>query len=81
MEQLTDVEVDMLIFERFPWTYGGAKENAIRDLFDCSATRYYQRLNALIDRPAALVAEPVVVNRLRRLRRQRAARGHRSGPQ
>ena len=43
-----------------------------------SATRYYQVLNALIDRPEALEADPLLVRRLRRLRaarqRQRSAR-------
>ena len=53
-------------------------ERAIRELFDMSATRYYQALNALLDRPEALAFEPVVV---KRLRRQRAARARsRSGP-
>jgi hypothetical protein len=37
-------------------------------------TRYYQLLNALIDRPEALAADPVTVGRLRRLRDLRAAR-------
>jgi len=69
---------EILSFERQWWKYAGAKEQAIRDLFDMSATRYYQVLNALIDRPEALVADPMLVKRLRRLRstrqRQRSAR-------
>ena len=69
---------EVLAFERQWWKYAGAKEQAIRDLFDMSATRYYQVLNALIDRPEALVADPMLVKRLRRLRstrqRQRSAR-------
>lgn len=36
-----------------------------------SATRYYQVLNALLDRPEAQEFEPMLV---KRLRRQRAAR-------
>ena len=71
-------EREILCFERQWWKYAGAKEQAIRDLFDMSATRYYQVLNALIDRPEALVADPMLVKRLRRLRstrqRQRSAR-------
>jgi hypothetical protein len=43
-----------------------------------SATRYYQVLNALIDRPEAVEYDPMLVKRLRRLRsarqRQRTAR-------
>jgi hypothetical protein len=69
---------EILAFERQWWKYAGAKEQAIRELFDMSATRYYQVLNALIDTPEALAADPMLVKRLRRLRasrqRQRSAR-------
>lgn len=69
---------EILAFERQWWKYAGAKEQAIRDLFGMSATRYYQVLNALIDTPAALAADPMLVKRLRRMRasrqRQRSAR-------
>jgi hypothetical protein len=69
---------EILAFERQWWKYAGAKEQAIRELFDMSATRYYQVLNALIDTPSALAADPMLVKRLRRLRasrqRQRSAR-------
>ena len=69
---------EILAFERQWWKYAGAKEQAIRDLFGMSATRYYQVLNALIDTPDALAADPMLVKRLRRLRasrqRQRSAR-------
>ena len=49
---------EILAFERQWWKYAGAKEQAIRELFDMSATRYYQVLNELIDTPAALAADP-----------------------
>ncbi len=69
---------EILAFERQWWRYAGSKEEAIKDLFDLSATRYYQVLNALVDRPEALVADPMLVKRLRRLRssrqKQRTAR-------
>jgi hypothetical protein len=69
---------DILDFERQWWKYAGAKETAVREKFDMSATRYYQVLNALIDRPEAVAADPLLVRRLRRLRatrqRQRSAR-------
>jgi len=72
---------EILEFERQWWKYAGAKETAIRDSFDMSATRYYQVLNALIDRPEALVADPLLVRRLRRMRaeRQRARSARRLG--
>ncbi len=80
-EGLSGQEQEMLAFERQWWKYAGAKEQAIRELFDMSATRYYQTLNSMIDRPAALAADPMLVKRLRRLRsgRQRARAARRLG--
>lgn len=69
--QLSDVEARMLEFERSWWRFGGAKEDAIREQFDMTATRYYQTLNRLIDTESALAADPTLVRRLRRLRRTR----------
>jgi Protein of unknown function (DUF3263) len=69
---LTDREQQILAFERQWWRHAGAKEQAIRDTFQLSATRYYQLLNGLLDNPAALAADPVLVGRLRRLRSTRA---------
>ena len=69
---LTRREHDMLTFERHWWRQAGAKETAIRDRFGVPPTRYYQVLNALVDRPDALAADPLLVRRLRRLRRARA---------
>jgi Protein of unknown function (DUF3263) len=69
--QLTEREKEILAFERRWWKHAGAKEQAIRDTFDLSATRYYQLLNGLLDNPAALVHDPVLVGRLRRLRSAR----------
>ena len=75
---LGDRDQQILAFERQWWKYAGAKEQAIREKFDMSSARYYQVLNALIDRPEALAADPLLVRRLRRLRasrqRQRQAR-------
>jgi len=76
--ELSERDRDILEFERQWWKYAGAKEQSIRDRFDMSATRYYQLLNALIDNPAALAGDPMLVKRLRRLRatrqRNRSAR-------
>ncbi|KRC46587.1 MULTISPECIES: DUF3263 domain-containing protein [unclassified Nocardioides] len=68
---LSDRDCAILEFERQWWKYAGAKETAVREQFDMSATRYYQVLNALIDRPEALAHDPLLVRRLRRLRSQR----------
>ncbi len=72
MPHLTDLERAVLAFERGRWNYSGAKDTAIAETFGLSATRYYQLLGTIIDRPAALEAEPMVVLRLRRLRQQRS---------
>ncbi len=76
--ELSGRDAAMLDFERQWWKYAGAKEQAVREKFDMSSTRYYQVLNALIDRPEALAHDPLLVRRLRRLRatrqRQRSAR-------
>lgn len=75
---LSERDCGILEFERQWWKYSGAKEAAVREKFDMSSTRYYQVLNALIDRPEALEHDPLLVRRLRRLRaarqRQRSAR-------
>jgi hypothetical protein len=68
---LGERDQEILEFERQWWKYAGAKETAIRESFDMSATRYYQVLNALIDRPEALAADPLLVRRLRRMRAER----------
>ena len=75
---LNERDEAILAFERQWWKYSGAKEQAIRELFDMSSTRYYQVLIALIDRNEALMYDPMLVKRLRRMRaerqRQRSAR-------
>ncbi|UYM06795.1 DUF3263 domain-containing protein [Solicola gregarius] len=78
---LSERDAAILDFERTWWQYAGAKEQAIREKFDLSATRYYQVLNALIDREDALAHDPLLVKRLRRLRhaRQRARSARRLG--
>lgn len=78
-DDLADQQRAILDFERQWWRFAGAKEQAIRDRFALSPTRYYQTLNALLDAPAALAYDPALVKRLRRLRATRLrARGHRS---
>jgi hypothetical protein len=75
---LDERERAILDFEREWWKFAGAKEQAIRERFDLSPTRYYQILGSLMDREEALAYDPMLVKRLRRMRaarrRQRAAR-------
>ena len=70
---LSELEIKMLDFERQWWRFAGAKESAIKELFDLTPPAYYQMLNNLIDREDALSAEPILVKRLRRLRESRTA--------
>ena len=81
VEGLTDRDRRIIDFERQWWKYAGSKESAIKELFDMSPTRYYQVLNALIDSPAALAFDPMLIKRLRRMRssRQRARTARRLG--
>ncbi|APU12464.1 MULTISPECIES: DUF3263 domain-containing protein [Actinoalloteichus] len=76
--ELTTRERAILAFERQWWKQAGTKEQKIRELFDMSATRYFQILNGLLDRKEALQADPMLVKRLLRQRggraRSRAAR-------
>ena len=53
----------------------GAREDAIRAELGISPFRYYQKLNSLIDDPAALSARPQLVRRLQRIRDQRVLGG------
>jgi hypothetical protein len=78
MEELSQRDLDILDFERSWWKHAGVKEQAIKERFDMSATRYYQLLNELLEQPAAMTHDPILVKRLKRLRvyrqRQRVAR-------
>lgn len=79
MPELTDTEREMLAFERGWFKYAGTKATAVRERFGMGMTHYYQVLGALIDRPEALAAEPLVVKRLVRLREVRRGRRTRVG--
>lgn len=73
---LTGVEARVLLFERAHPAAAdqGAKEHQVLAALGLSWTRYWQILNALIDHPAALAADPATITRLRRLREQRRGR-------
>lgn len=68
---LTDLESRMLDFEKSWWRHAGAKESSIKELFNLTPPSYYQLLNNLIDKKEALISEPILVKRLRRLRDNR----------
>ena len=71
MTALTDADKRILAFERGWWRFPGAKEREILEEFGLAATRYYQLLNELIDRPEAAEFDPALVARLRRQRVRR----------
>ncbi|MDY6055768.1 DUF3263 domain-containing protein [Micrococcus sp.] len=73
---LSEQERAVLDFEALTWRHGGAKDHAVRTRLGLSPTAYYQVLNGLLDRPAALAYRPLLVGRLRRARgtRRRADR-------
>jgi len=75
---LSDADKRILVFESGWWRFPGAKEREILEVFGFQATRYYQLLNELIDRPEAAQFDPALVARLRRQRvrrrRMRSAR-------
>ena len=85
LDELDELSLRILGFERAWASRLGPREAAIRAEFSVSAARYYQMLYALIETPAALRFDPVLVRRLQRLRdartRARAARTLRTDDQ
>lgn len=76
MDDLTDLERQILEFERGRWIHPGAKDEAVIKQFGLTPMRYQQWVMHLIDKPTAYAFDPVLVKRLRRLRDERAfARG------
>ncbi|HEY9499854.1 MAG TPA: DUF3263 domain-containing protein [Terrimesophilobacter sp.] len=65
---LSDRDMRILAFEHEWWRHAGAKDEAIRAEFGLNSARYYQLLNAVIDSPAAVVHDPMLVRRLQRVR-------------
>lgn len=80
-DSLSDRDREIIDFERSWWKYSGSKEQAVRELFDMSSTRYYQVLNGLLDSGDALAYDPMLIKRLRRerARRQRSRSARRFG--
>jgi len=68
---LTERDKSILDFERSWWAEPGVKETAIQERFELSASRYYQILGELLDAPEAMLHDPLLVRRLRRMRDNR----------
>lgn len=71
--ELSPLESAVLELEHRHFARPGDKERAIQDSFQLSPTRYFQIVNAMIDDPRVVCRDPVLVNRLRRLRSARRA--------
>jgi hypothetical protein len=70
-DDLTERERAIIEFEGAWFTLDEDRHDAIRARFACSVEEYNLELNRVIDHPAALVADPLVVRRLRRHRERR----------
>lgn len=70
---LGGLQLRVLEFEREWSARPGAKASAIRAEFGVAPARYYQMLSAVLDSPAALRHDPLLVRRLQRVRDARAA--------
>ena len=81
MVELSPRERAILTFEREWWKYAEAKDAGARSRLGLSPEEYYRALTEIIDRPAALAHDPLLVRRLRRQRltRQRQRQAGRLG--
>lgn len=68
--ELSEQDLKILAFETRWWKRAGSREQAIRDEFGLSSTRYHQLLNTLLDTPAAREHDPLLVGRLCRQREE-----------
>ena len=73
---LSDTDRAMIDLAGEFWRHEALREAAMRERFDLTPTRFWQRVNTLIELPEALMHSPIVVNRLRA--RRAGARGRRS---
>ncbi len=62
MSPLTTTDIAILALEARQWRYEGAKQQAIRDITGLTPTGYYQRLNQILDEPAAQAHDPLTVS-------------------
>lgn len=68
MAGLSEESRQILAFEERHRGHRGAKEIAIREAFGWHPSRYYARLNRIIEEPAALIEYPQLVYGLRERR-------------
>jgi Protein of unknown function (DUF3263) len=68
---LSEKDIRILDFETSWWHFPEPKDRAIREYLGMSSTRYYQALRRLVDDESAAVQYPLVIKRLRRMKRER----------
>lgn len=73
MSNLPLQEYEILEFARTRWRNSGPRDEAIRQRFGITSTRFFQLLNRIIDEPAAEVYDPDLVRRLRGRRASKAS--------
>jgi hypothetical protein len=69
--ELTERDRALLDFERTWWLLDVSRDDAIRARFQCSADEYYAELNRVLELPAAMDHDPLVVRRHQRRRARR----------
>lgn len=72
---LAEVDLEILALEKQVFKYAAVKDREAAEIIGgryggVPPTRYYQRLNQLLDHPAALAAEPALIARLRAQREE-----------
>lgn len=67
---MTDTDRQILNFAGRRWQNAGAHNDAVVSELGLTPTRYWQRLNRLLDHPAALAEYPALIYRLRRITRR-----------
>jgi hypothetical protein len=65
---LSERHAAMLDFERSWWNNDEPRDQVIRARFQCSPDEYHAELTTVLDDPAAMDHDPLVVRRLTRLR-------------
>ncbi len=68
---LSQKEIRVLEFESKWWHYPEPKDRAVREYVGMSSTRYYQVLRRLVNDDSAAAEYPLVVRRLRHMRKER----------
>lgn len=77
---LSDQDREVLDFAKQWWKYPGARHEALLEKFDYGPTTFFQKLNRIIDDPAAMEHDAQTVNRYRRIREQGQAYRRRGNP-